>query len=98
VVLIADPATIDTIEYAYLEGEEGVFTEQRVGFEVDGIEVKGRLDFAAKAIDWRGMYYNPGARRIEPDADRDRPDDDRLGRAGAQEKHGAGARHVDPDL
>jgi hypothetical protein len=59
--VIADPATIDTIEYAYLEGEEGVFTEQRVGFEVDGIEVKGRLDFAAKAIDWRGMVYNPGA-------------------------------------
>ncbi|MDQ2084706.1 hypothetical protein RA307_31380 [Xanthobacteraceae bacterium Astr-EGSB] len=59
--LIADPAQIDTIEYAYLEGEEGVFTEERVGFEVDGIQVKGRLDFAAKAIDWRGLQYNPGA-------------------------------------
>jgi hypothetical protein len=58
---IANPGDIDTIEYAYLEGEEGVFIEQRVGFEVDGIEVKGRLDFAAKAIDWRGMVYNPGA-------------------------------------
>lgn len=57
---IADPATVDTIEYAYLEGEEGVYVEQRVGFEVDGIELKGRLDFAAKAIDWRGMAYNPG--------------------------------------
>lgn len=59
--LLADPATVDTIEYSYLEGEEGVFTEQRIGFEVDGIEIKGRLDFAAKAIDWRGMVYNPGA-------------------------------------
>lgn len=58
---VADPALIDTIEYAYLEGEEGVFTEQRIGFQVDGIEVKGRLDFAAKAIDWRGMTHNPGA-------------------------------------
>lgn len=57
----ADPALIDTIEYSYLEGEEGVFTEQRVGFEVDGIEVKARLDFAAKAIDWRGLTKNPGA-------------------------------------
>lgn len=57
---IADPATVDTIEYAYLEGEEGVYTEQRIGFEVDGIEVKGRVDFAAKAIDWRGMAKNPG--------------------------------------
>lgn len=59
--LFADPATIDTIEYAYLEGEEGLFTEQRVGFEVDGIEIKGRVDFAAKAIDWRGMYKDGGA-------------------------------------
>lgn len=59
--VIADPADIDTIEYAYLEGEEGVFIEQRIGFEVDGLEIKGRLDFAAKPIDWRGMAYNPGA-------------------------------------
>ncbi|MDQ2080483.1 hypothetical protein RA307_09850 [Xanthobacteraceae bacterium Astr-EGSB] len=59
--LWADPATIDTIEYAYLDGEEGLYTEQRIGFEVDGIEVKGRVDFAAKAIDWRGVYKNPGA-------------------------------------
>lgn len=59
--LFADPAVIDTIEYAYLEGEEGLFTEQRLGFEVDGLEIKGRLDFAAKAIDFRGMSKNPGA-------------------------------------
>jgi hypothetical protein len=59
--LIADPASIDTIEYAYLDGEEGIFTEQRQGFNVDGLELKARLDFAAKAIDWRGMTYNPGA-------------------------------------
>lgn len=59
--LSASPDQIDTIEYSYLEGENGVFIEQRVGFEVDGLEVKGRLDFAAKAIDWRGLTYNPGA-------------------------------------
>lgn len=59
--VLADPSTVDTIEYSYLEGEEGVFVEQRIGFEVDGIQIKGRLDFAAKAIDWRGMVYNPGA-------------------------------------
>ncbi len=57
----ADPATIDTIEYSYLEGEEGVYVEERVGFKVDEIEIKGRLDFAAKAIDHRGLYKNPGA-------------------------------------
>ena len=43
------------------DGEEGLYTESRLGFDVDGVEVKGRLDFAAKAIDWRGMYQDPGA-------------------------------------
>ena len=56
----ADHAQIDTIEYAYLEGEDGVFLDERVGFETDGIEWKARLDFAVKAIDWRGLYMNPG--------------------------------------
>lgn len=59
--LAADPARIDTVEYAYLDGQEGVFTETRMGFEVDGIEIKARHDFAAKAIDHRGLYRNPGA-------------------------------------
>lgn len=58
--LIVDPGRWDTIEYAYLEGEEGLYTEERVGFEVDGVEVKGRLDFGAKPIDWRGLHKNPG--------------------------------------
>jgi phage major head subunit gpT-like protein len=59
--LAADPAQIDTIEYAYLEGQPGVYLEQRLGFEVDGLELKCRLDFGAKAIDWRGLQRNDGA-------------------------------------
>ena len=59
--LAADPSRIDTVEYAYLDGQEGIFTETRMGFEVDGIEIKARHDFAAKAIDWRGLWKNPGA-------------------------------------
>ena len=43
-----------------LEGQEGVFIETRMGFDVDGVEIKARLDFGAKAIDWRGLYKNPG--------------------------------------
>lgn len=57
----AAPSLIDTIEYAYLEGQGGLFTEQRQGFDVDGLEIKARLVFAAKAIDWRGFTKNPGA-------------------------------------
>jgi hypothetical protein len=59
--LAADPSRIDTVEYAYLDGQEGVFTETRMGFEVDGMEIKARHDFAAKAIDWRGLFKNAGA-------------------------------------
>lgn len=59
--MAADPNQVDTIEYAYLDGDDGVFLDERVGFEVDGIEYKARLDFASKAIDWRGLYMNPGA-------------------------------------
>jgi hypothetical protein len=58
--LFADPAQIDTLEYCYLEGQEGVYTETRQGFEVDGVEIKARLDFAAAAIDYRGMQRNDG--------------------------------------
>lgn len=61
--LAADPNAqpIDTIEHAYLAGHEGLQTEQRQGFEVDGVDIKGRLVFGAKAIDHRGLFKNAGA-------------------------------------
>jgi hypothetical protein len=59
-LLVASPAAIGTIEYAYLEGQEGVALGTRSGFDVDGVEVRARLDFGARAIDWRGLYKNPG--------------------------------------
>ena len=59
--LAADTSQIDTVEYCYLEGNSGVYIETRQGFDVDGMEIKARLDFAAKAIDFRGLYKNVGA-------------------------------------
>lgn len=59
--LYAAPGMVDTFEYAYLEGEQGVFTETREGFEVDGMEIKARLVFGAGWIDYRGAYKNAGA-------------------------------------
>lgn len=55
--LSADPngQSIDTIEYAYLAGHEGLQTEQRQGFVTDGVEIKARLVFGAKALDHRGL-------------------------------------------
>lgn len=57
---IAGNDQVDTVEFSYLEGQEGVYMETRLGFEVDGMEMKARLDFAAKVIDFRGMYKNAG--------------------------------------
>lgn len=56
----ASPGAIDTVEYSFLEGEGELFTEQRQGFEVDGMEIKARMVFGAKAIDWRGLAKNAG--------------------------------------
>lgn len=59
--LWADPAMIDTVEYAYLAGEEGPQIETQDGFDVDGLKVKVRHNFGVKALDWRGLYKNAGA-------------------------------------
>ncbi|MCA1298506.1 prohead protease/major capsid protein fusion protein [Stappia indica] len=58
--IAADPATVEGLEYAYLMGSEGPQTDSRAGFEVDGVEVKVRLDYGASFLDWRGWYMNEG--------------------------------------
>lgn len=59
--IAASPDQIDMLEYGTLEGEDGPMIESRVGFDVDGLEVKARHDFAAKVIDYRGFHKNEGA-------------------------------------
>ena len=53
--LAASSAQVDTVEYCYLDGAEGPVIESEVGFETDGVSYKCRLDFAAKAVDYRGL-------------------------------------------
>ena len=52
---------VDTVEYAYLSGAAGPVMDSEVGFEIDGVSFKCRLDFAAKALDGRGLYKSAGA-------------------------------------
>jgi hypothetical protein len=59
--LFADPNVAPVVIHAYLEGQEGPYTETRQGFDVDGVEIKIRHDFAAAAIDFRGATKNAGA-------------------------------------
>lgn len=54
--LAADGNVCDTVEYCYLDGSEGVYLESEPGFDVDGMKLKARLDFAAKVVDHRGLY------------------------------------------
>jgi hypothetical protein len=58
--LAAAPGQTDTVELAYLEGNRGVYTESKMGFNTDGVEIKVRMDAGAKVIDWRAFQKNAG--------------------------------------
>ena len=58
--LFAAPDQIDTIEYAYLEGQDGVYIETRQGFDTLGLEARVVWHVGAGAIDHRGAFKNPG--------------------------------------
>lgn len=59
--VFADPAAAPILEYSTLIGQgDSVFTDTRIGFNVDGVETKGRIDFGCGVIDFRGAYKNPG--------------------------------------
>jgi len=54
--LAAEPAQIDTVEVTFLQGERAPVLEREVGFTVDAVRYKVRQSFAAKCIDYRGLY------------------------------------------
>lgn len=58
--LVANPAYVPSLEYAYLEGAEGpqFFTDKE--FDIDGVQIKVSVDFGAGWIDHRGWHRNPG--------------------------------------
>ncbi len=49
------------LEYGYLDGDAGPQISQREGFEVDGLEVKARLDFGCGWVSPVGWVQNTGA-------------------------------------
>ena len=57
----ADNAGIDTVELTFLQGEESPVLENEWDFDKDVYKYKVRQTFGTKAIDWRGLYKNPGA-------------------------------------
>lgn len=58
--LMADPNLYDTLEIAFLDGQTSPFLESKDGWSSDGVEYKVRIDAAAAATDFRGLYQNDG--------------------------------------
>jgi len=57
----ADPNIADTIEVAFLDGNDQPYMESQNGFTQDGVSYKVRIEAAAAALDYRGLCYNAGA-------------------------------------
>lgn len=57
---VADPAYVDSIVIAYRDGNEEPFTDQKQGWEVDGVEFKVRLEAEPAIADFVGLAKNPG--------------------------------------
>jgi HK97 family phage prohead protease len=56
-----DPTLHDTIEVAYLNGQQAPTLESENGFTTDGITYKVRLEVGVKAISHRALAENAGA-------------------------------------
>jgi ATP-dependent protease ClpP protease subunit len=56
-----NPAVHDTIEVAYLDGNQAPTLEQQGGWTVDGVEFKVRMDAAVKALDHRALAKSTGS-------------------------------------
>lgn len=57
----ADPGIHDTIEVAYLDGNEQPYMEQQQGFTVDGATFKVRMDAGVAPMSWRTINKALGA-------------------------------------
>jgi hypothetical protein len=59
-LLVADPGRVESVKYATLDGQEGIFTEQWWEPGKDCWKMKSRNDFSATAEEFRGVYQNAG--------------------------------------
>jgi len=59
--LSADPNQIDTIAVVFLEEEQTPVVKQETEFDTEDLKFAVRHSVVAKAIDYRGLFYNDGA-------------------------------------
>lgn len=58
--LMGDPYAIDSLYYAYLEGNEALRVDSSEEFKTDSMDYAVRGDFGAAAIDYRGIVKSTG--------------------------------------
>ena len=58
--MTADSGMYDTIEVAYLDGNDKPYIEQQEGFTRDGAAFKVRIDAGVAPLSWRTMVKMPG--------------------------------------
>ena len=58
--MAANPQMHETVEVAFLDGNQSPYMEQKDGWSQDGTEFKVRIDAVAAPLDFRGLYYNDG--------------------------------------
>lgn len=58
--LAADPLAHDTIEIAYLDGNDTPYVEQEVDFDTDGLKVKVRIDAGVAPMAHQGLWKSTG--------------------------------------
>jgi HK97 family phage prohead protease len=56
----ASPTMFDTVEVAFLDGQQTPFMESQNGWSTDGVSYKVRIDATAAPMDFRGLYHNDG--------------------------------------
>lgn len=58
--MFADRNTAPVVLVSFLEGQQEPVLETRDGWRIDGVELKGRLDFGVDVVDYRGAVTNAG--------------------------------------
>lgn len=59
--LLADPARVPALQYAYLASAQGVQIQRQEMFDQLGLKYRAWLDFGCGWLDWRGAYRAAGA-------------------------------------
>lgn len=59
--LAADPAAVDTVEVAYLDGNETPRLEQQEAWTTDGVEFKVGIDAGVAPLGYQGLLKSAGA-------------------------------------